>query len=261
MGPAGAGKSTYCSNMMTHLNGIKRRAFLVNLDPAAEAFEYEPSINITDLISVQDVMEGLSFGPNGGLVYCLEHLIENIDWFQDSLEDYDDDYLIIDCPGQIELYTHFNIMKQLVDALTQLNYRVCGVYLLDSHFVQDTSKFFAGVMSCMSAMLQLEIPHVNVMSKMDLVHENDIGRLGRFFDVDSSLLLEDVNQNTNRKFRDLNRALIQLIDEYSMVHFVPLNIKDEESIERVLYHIDNALQFGEDQEPKEPTEGEDPDDE
>lgn len=39
-----------------------------------------------------------------------------------------------------------------------------------------------------------------------------------------------------------------------MVHFVPLNIKDDDSIARVLYEVDNALQFGEDQEPKEPKE-------
>lgn len=57
--------------------------------------------------------------------------------------------------GQIELYTHSNIMRQLVECLHRLGYRVCGVYLLDSQFVQDSAKFFAGVMSAMSAMLQL----------------------------------------------------------------------------------------------------------
>lgn len=33
----------------------------------------------------------------------------------------------------------------------------------------DTPKFFAGVMSAMSAMLQLGIPHINVLTKMDLL--------------------------------------------------------------------------------------------
>lgn len=35
--------------------------------------------------------------------------------------------------------------------------------------MQDTPKFFAGVMTAMSAMLQLGIPHVNIMTKMDLL--------------------------------------------------------------------------------------------
>jgi hypothetical protein len=44
----------------------------VNLDPAAETFEYEPSIDIRDLINLNDVMTELDYGPNGGLIYCFE---------------------------------------------------------------------------------------------------------------------------------------------------------------------------------------------
>jgi hypothetical protein len=47
----------------------------VNLDPAAERFEYEPAIDIRDLINLEDVMEELEFGPNGGLIYCFECVI------------------------------------------------------------------------------------------------------------------------------------------------------------------------------------------
>lgn len=60
-------------------------------------------------------------------------------------------------------------MKTLVDNLQRLGYKTCGVYLLDSQFVEDTSKFFSGVMSAMSAMIQMEIPHINVMTKIDLL--------------------------------------------------------------------------------------------
>lgn len=60
-------------------------------------------------------------------------------------------------------------MKKIVSTLTRLGYMVCGVYLLDSQFVEDTPKFFAGVMSAMAAMIQLEIPHINVLTKMDLL--------------------------------------------------------------------------------------------
>ena len=71
-GPAGAGKSTFCRSFITHLHNSKRGAHLVNLDPAADAVEYEPSIDIKDLISLQDVMDDMNYGPNGGLVYCFE---------------------------------------------------------------------------------------------------------------------------------------------------------------------------------------------
>ena len=73
-GPAGAGKSTFSNALITHLHASKRMGHLVNLDPAAssESFEYQPTIDIRELISLQDVMEELEYGPNGGLVYCFE---------------------------------------------------------------------------------------------------------------------------------------------------------------------------------------------
>lgn len=73
-GPAGSGKSTFCSSMLTNLQAQKRTAHLFNLDPAADvsSFEYAPSIDIRDLISLDDVMTELHYGPNGGLVYCFE---------------------------------------------------------------------------------------------------------------------------------------------------------------------------------------------
>jgi GTPase SAR1 family protein len=74
-GPAGAGKSTFCAALITHAQTLGRTVHLVNLDPAAERFEYEPAIDIRDLINLEDVMEELEFGPNGGLIYCFECVI------------------------------------------------------------------------------------------------------------------------------------------------------------------------------------------
>ncbi|KAJ3029785.1 UNVERIFIED_CONTAM: ATP binding protein [Siphonaria sp. JEL0065] len=253
LGPAGSGKSTFCSTIMTHCQSIGRSVHLVNLDPAAEHFEYKPSIDIRDLITLEDVQEELQYGPNGGLVYCLEYLVNNIEWLEEQIQNFEDDYLIIDCPGQIELYTHFPIMKNIVASLEKCGYRTCAVYLLDSQFVQDTSKFFSGVMSAMSAMVQLECPHINVLSKMDLLGDRaNSFELERYFDPDPTLLMEDANRETAPKLHALNRALVQLIEEFNMVSFLPLNIHDEDSVTLVLAHIDNAIQYGEDVEPKEP---------
>lgn len=108
-------------------------------------------------------------------IYCLSRfLVNNIDWLEEEIGDYEDDYLIFDCPGQIELYTHFPIMKRLCEALSRLNMSICGVYCLESQFIEDKSKYFSGVLSAMSAMVNLEIPHINVMTKMDLI-EGDYG--------------------------------------------------------------------------------------
>ena len=53
----------------------------------------------------------------------------------EALGDDDDDYLLIDCPGQIELYTHMPLMKQIADFLERMGFRLVVVYLLDSQFM------------------------------------------------------------------------------------------------------------------------------
>lgn len=105
------------------------------------------------------------------------YLLDNTDWLEDQLGQYDDDYIIIDCPGQIELYTHFPIMSRLINLLQQqFNFRICACYLLESQFMDDKAKYFAGVLSAMSAMINLEVPHLNLMSKMDLVDSGETGQ-------------------------------------------------------------------------------------
>ncbi|OLY82464.1 GPN-loop GTPase 3 [Smittium mucronatum] len=109
-------------------------------------------------------------------------------------------------------------------------------------------------MSATSAMFNLEIPQINVMTKMDLVTPEIKKNLDRYFDPDKDLLLNEANEQMPAKFLSLNKAISSIIDEFSMVSFIPLDISDEDSIAYVLSHADNSIQFGEDEEPKEPKE-------
>jgi predicted ABC-type ATPase len=45
MGPAGSGKSTFCTTIQSHCEAMKRSIHLVNLDPAADKFEYQPALS------------------------------------------------------------------------------------------------------------------------------------------------------------------------------------------------------------------------
>ncbi|CAM6109943.1 unnamed protein product [Calypogeia fissa] len=250
IGPAGSGKSTYCYNLHEHCSSIGRTVHVVNLDPAADQFKYPVAVDIRELISLEDVMEELKLGPNGGLVYCMEYLEDNLDdWLSEQLEDYiDDDYLVFDCPGQIELYSHIPVLRTFVDQLKRWDFNVCAVYLLDSQFVSDVTKYISGCMASLSAMVQLEIPHVNVLTKIDLLpNKKD---LEKFLDPDARLLLGELNQQMAPRFAKLNKSLAELVDDYSMVSFLSLDVRDEESIQYLLSHIDNAIQFGEDAEVK-----------
>ena len=145
------------------------------------------------------------------------YLLQNLDWLHETLGDFEDDYLLIDCPGQIELYTHIPIMPRLISALQQANIRPCACYLLESQFMEDKSKFFAGVLSAMSCMINLEVPHINLLSKMDLVKNGKGGSaklkkdVDRYLETDPMLIHEEVKSDTNPKFHALNEAIVQLV--------------------------------------------------
>ncbi|KAI0152240.1 GPN-loop GTPase [Hypoxylon sp. NC0597] len=281
MGPAGAGKSTFCASLITHLQLNRRSCFYVNLDPAAESFEHTPDLDIKELISLEDVMEEMGLGPNGGLIYCFEFLMENLDFLTEALDSLTEEYLIIfDMPGQIELYTHVPILPALVRFLTRagsLDIRLCAAYLLEATFVVDRAKFFAGTLSAMSAMIMLEIPHLNILSKMDLVKEQVRKKdLKRFITPNSDLLDDDPAELARKKaegvteddadtadpqdkdalmrgagFRRLNRAVANLIENFSMVSYLKLDVQDEDSVAAILSYIDDCIQYHEAQEPKE----------
>ena len=59
------------------------------------------------------------------------------------------------------------VMRKLVDQLQEWNFRVCGIFVLDSHFMVDGGKFISGAMAALSCMVSLELPAVNVLSKVD----------------------------------------------------------------------------------------------
>ncbi|KAM6900834.1 GPN-loop GTPase 3 [Lycodopsis pacificus] len=263
MGPAGSGKSTYCSTMVQHLGSLNRSAHVVNLDPAAEHFDYPVMADIRELIQVDDVMEdpSLRFGPNGGLVFCMEYFANNFDWLDESLGHVEDDYILFDCPGQIELYTHLPVMKQLVEQLQQREFRVCGVFLVDSQFMVESFKFISGVIAALSAMVLLEIPQINIMTKMDLLSPKAKKEIEKYLDPDMYSMMEDNSDNIrSKKFKNLTKAICGLVDDYSMVRFLPFDRTDEEGMNIVLQNIDFSIQYGEDLEFKEPKEvDEDPD--
>ena len=293
-GPAGSGKSTYCRAMQDHAAAEgKHPIHVANLDPAAELFQYDAAFDVRELISVEEVMTELGLGPNGALVYCMEYLLENLeDWLQEQLDSFqDDEYLLLDCPGQLELYTHVPVMRRVIDRMKQWGYdgTMVSVFCVDAAFLIDASKFISGSLLSLSAMVALELPHVTVLTKCDLMPESDVERIldygsaRQLWDVEQerqSILTstvsgagmrthdlsvveepnddEDANISPEEKERlrrlerrrlqrdRLTDSICQLLDDWKMVSFVPLNIQSEESVEHVMSLVNHTIQYGED---------------
>lgn len=62
------------------------------------------------------------------------------------------------------------------DPVCPLCAQLAAVHLVDSHYCTDPGKFISVLCTSLSTMLHVELPHVNVLSKMDLIEQ--YGKLG-----------------------------------------------------------------------------------
>ena len=125
IGPPGSGKSTYCRAMKEFLTALGRKVVIVNLDPANEAVPYECALDVSELITLQDVLDRLHLGPNGSLIYCMEYLEKNLEWLKSRLDAFKEQhYFLFDCPGQVELYTHHCSVRNVAQQLEKWKFKV-----------------------------------------------------------------------------------------------------------------------------------------
>ncbi|XP_074574272.1 GPN-loop GTPase QQT1 [Curcuma longa] len=246
IGPPGSGKTTYCNGMSQFLKLIGRKVAVVNLDPANDSLPYECAVNIEDLIKLSDVMSEHSLGPNGGLVYCMDYLEKNIDWLESKLKPFlEDHYFLFDFPGQVELFfLHSNTKNVITKLVQKLDLRLTAVHLVDAHLCCDPGKYVSALVLSLTTMLHLGLPHINVLSKIDLIE--NYGRLAYnlefYMDVeDLSYLQYHLDQDPrSSKYRKLTKELCDVIEDFGLVNFSTLDIQDKESVGNLVKRIDKS---------------------
>eukprot|EP00601_Ochromonadales_sp_CCMP2298_P020294 CAMPEP_0173324460 /NCGR_PEP_ID=MMETSP1143-20121109/31061_1 /TAXON_ID=483371 /ORGANISM="non described non described, Strain CCMP2298" /LENGTH=357 /DNA_ID=CAMNT_0014268491 /DNA_START=40 /DNA_END=1109 /DNA_ORIENTATION=- len=346
VGPPGSGKTTYCHGMQLFCQEIGRRAVVVNLDFAndASALPYTPAVDVRDLVTLQEAMETHSLGPNGGLMFCMEELGRRVQWLEDRLRLLEESayYVIFDCPGQVELYSHHSVFQRILQRLCStgpvplaplfphiphvphiphtptsgtdigtgtdtgmdthtgtdigmegstpgsstpmgLGCRLCSVHLVDAFYCCQPATFISAVLLATCTMLRLGLPHVNVLSKVDLASQYgplpfqlsfftecmNLAPLLRYIDGDLPPLPsthpsgagdtggsdeEDeggagtgagsrVPSLLQRRFHRMSSALCEVVDDFGLVSFHPMNVQDAETVGRVLAATDSANGF------------------
>lgn len=99
---------------------------------------------------------------------------------------------------------------------------------------------------CLSAMLRMAVPHINIMSKMDLrmFQNSEMFSEDDYLEESVNPHLESlVDMTVDSKRRALNKTLVDLLNDFKLVSFHPLDITDKESLSRILYHIDMATHY------------------
>ncbi|EGW32131.1 uncharacterized protein SPAPADRAFT_152618 [Spathaspora passalidarum NRRL Y-27907] len=258
IGPPGSGKSTYCYGMYQFMSAIGRKSCIVNLDPANDRLPYpDCALDIRDFITLEDIMEELNLGPNGGLMYALESLDhEGIDMFLSKIDQLiqDKNYILFDCPGQVELFTHHNSLFKIFKRLTQTKrMRLCVVSLVDSIYLTSPSQYISILLLSLRSMLQLDLPHVNVISKIDMLR--NYGELPFRLDYyteaqDLGYLTPHLEQESNtvlgKNYVRLTELIAELVEEFHLVSFEVLSVENKKSMINLLSVIDkaNGYSFG-----------------
>jgi len=135
-------------------------------------------------------------------------------------------------------------VKSLLNLLLAQDYRLTAVHLVDSHYCSDPAKFISVCLTSLTTMLQVALPHVNLLSKVDLVEK--YGKLQFNLDyytevLDLDYLLDTFPEdNFTRKHKKLNEALTGLINDYSLVNFLPVTVKSKERMLAASQVIDKA---------------------
>lgn len=172
IGPPGSGKTSYCHGLQQILSQINRPAFFINLDPANDLLPYSPDADLISLHPLSLLMEREGLGPNGALVRALELLeAEFEDWLMKTwpkADEMDEFYFILDCPGQVELYTNHDSLRNILNLLARkYDFRLVTVHLVDISLCLDSGRLLSAQMLALRSMLMLECPHLNVLSKID----------------------------------------------------------------------------------------------
>ena len=268
VGPPGAGKSTMCAGLARYLELAKRPSAVINLDPACEGSLTPFSIDVRNLCRVETVMKDQKLGANGALMYCVKVLRES-PWLCDRLSQLGTPYAIFDLPGQVELWTHSDDLKEILKTITRYcDARLVVANVVDANHCTRPGTFIANALVSLLAMLNLELPHINVLSKIDQLprfqasmpfHLNyfadavDLRRLLPFCrpgdapgvydhsteddDDDDDMADEDPEPTGSVR---LTSKICDLVEDFNLVCFQPLDITDGDSVANLVRMLDKA---------------------
>ncbi|WEW56868.1 hypothetical protein PRK78_002323 [Emydomyces testavorans] len=247
IGPPGSGKSTYCNGMQQFMSAIGRKCSVVNLDPANDRTSYIPALDVRDLITLEEIMAEDTLGPNGGILYAMEEIEQNFDWLKEGLEKLGDDYVLFDCPGQVEIFTHHSSLRNIFFQIQKLGYRLVVIHLVDSYNLTLPSMYISALLLCLRAMLQMDLPHLNVLTKIDNLSNYPPlpFNLDFYTEVqDLAYLIPHLKEEApffaGSKFDALNKAIVEVIQNFGLVAFETLAVEDKRSMMSLLRAIDRA---------------------
>lgn len=244
VGTAGCGKSTLTNAVLLWLQNQGYDAITVNLDPGADSLLYAPDVDVRDWVKLSEVMEQYGLGPNGAQIAAADMLALNIKEIADVVNGFDTDYVLIDTPGQVELFAFRQSSRVVMDELSGED-AVIG-YLFDPAMAKTANGFVSSLMLSATVHFRLPYPMITVMSKSDTVSDADWKKLESwsmdYYSLFNALLDESVDAQTQ-----VNAEFLQALESVGAGRgLIPVSADTGEGLEDIYSTVQQILEGGED---------------
>ena len=244
IGTAGSGKSTLAHNFQQWnlVHGID--SIIVNLDPGAENLPYKPDVDIRDWISLSEVMESHQLGPNGAQIACADMIALNSDDIKKSIESFKVDFVVIDTPGQLELFVFRESGRFILNTLKP-NKSIIG-YLIDHILARNPSGFVSQLLLSLNTQFRLAHPQMNILSKTDMLTEKELEEVISWSN-DPFILEEAIANQKATIHREMSEGILRLIEGFmQQTMLLPVSKEEFYGIDDVYTQLQYIFEGGED---------------
>ena len=244
IGTAGSGKSTLTSYFKEWMGLRGLDVITVNLDPGAENLPYDPDVDIRDWISLKEIMDSYGLGPNGAQIACADMLALNTSDIQDSINSFKTDYILVDTPGQLELFVFREAGKYIVKFLNPQ--RSIIAYLVDHALAKTASGFVSQLLLSINTNFRLGQPQVNLLSKADMLLKEELEQVERWsqdsYELENAILNEEASV-----YRELSEQIMRMIHGFgNQLQLFPTGKEEYFGIEDLYNNIQMQFEGGED---------------
>ena len=168
-GTAGSGKSLLTSRLIEWYASNNAYVVALNLDPGAVSLPYDPAVDVRDYVDIDTIMQSYTLGPNGALIMASDMIATKLFDIQNAVDEVNPDYIIIDTPGQLELFAYRESGPYFISNFSCEN--KAAIFLFDGMMVSSPTNFVSIALLATSIRLRLHIPQINILSKIDMMQE------------------------------------------------------------------------------------------
>src|SRR3989304_6415609 len=169
VGTAGAGKSLLTSRIFDYYTKNDAFVGILNLDPGVENLPYTCDVDVRDYVDIGSIMKQYDLGPNGAMIMASDLIASKIEQIQSDVDNMNPDYLLVDTPGQIELFAYRTSGPFFVQNFNAE--QKVALFLYDGVLVTTPTNFVSVALLATSIKLRLNLPHINVITKTDLIED------------------------------------------------------------------------------------------